>query len=476
MHGAKRVIIFCLLTTALPIFFLIMPLYLRHKLYADVVYAVTESDVLEISDGVSTVFCSAHTLEMNGTFNAFQMGHRPEITSYRKHIRLKKSMILPDDTLEYWGFYLLRGASVGLSVCSRFPGASILVVKGERTLRTCGMLDHNINKARTNGIFLPQAHDQVKITFESNAREVESEESTLSALSSTPSPLPGTVNTNSLPNLKNKHIQHLMEPRQELNMTRKSLKNHRTKKLKNHLRQKNNKTDKKFDENKQNDNKKLKLLRDLNSPGINAASEEDDVGLKVINSHYHQRVKRNQGPVKPPALLDQGIQHGGNALRNITDDDSSVSSFEEGLLNCYGGQVLIQQEFEPSELCINVSYLETGKYMQSKHTVMEDGYYYYIFYSDNDLVYNDIHAVFNIYKPTFQYESVTNSCVNKTACTFPLSVLSGDRVIVEVPTKDGIDHEEDDISFLISVCHPRMGTYIIFPIAVLFLILACAFL
>lgn len=56
---------------------------------------------------------------MNGTFNAFQMAHRPEITSYRKHVRRKKSMILPDDTLEYWGFYLLRGASVALSVCSR---------------------------------------------------------------------------------------------------------------------------------------------------------------------------------------------------------------------------------------------------------------------------------------------------------------------------------------------------------------------
>lgn len=58
MNGVKRVVIFCVLTTLIPIFLLIMPLYLRHNLYADVVYAVTESDVLEISDGVSTIFCS----------------------------------------------------------------------------------------------------------------------------------------------------------------------------------------------------------------------------------------------------------------------------------------------------------------------------------------------------------------------------------------------------------------------------------
>lgn len=47
------------------------------------------------------------------------MSHRPEITSKHVHSKLKKSMTLPDDTLEYWGFYLLRGANVALSVCSR---------------------------------------------------------------------------------------------------------------------------------------------------------------------------------------------------------------------------------------------------------------------------------------------------------------------------------------------------------------------
>lgn len=58
MHGAKRVIIFCLLTTILPISLIIVPLYLRHNLYANVAYLVNESDVLEISDGISTIFCS----------------------------------------------------------------------------------------------------------------------------------------------------------------------------------------------------------------------------------------------------------------------------------------------------------------------------------------------------------------------------------------------------------------------------------
>lgn len=56
---------------------------------------------------------------MNETFSAYQVNKRPEKTSLRKHERLIKSMTLPDDTLEYWGFYLLEGATVIISVCSR---------------------------------------------------------------------------------------------------------------------------------------------------------------------------------------------------------------------------------------------------------------------------------------------------------------------------------------------------------------------
>lgn len=56
----------------------------------------------------------------------------------------------------------------------RFQGASLLVVKGERNLRTCGMLQHNNNKARMNEIYFPKAEEQVKITFATNGESRES--------------------------------------------------------------------------------------------------------------------------------------------------------------------------------------------------------------------------------------------------------------------------------------------------------------
>ena len=221
---------------------------------------------------------------------------------------------------------------------------------------------------------------------------------------------------------------------------------------------------------------RVKLLeQELGLDHENTEKEEDNHAMEQDFEETKMRHKRSQQPIKPE-LLDRGIRHGGNA-KNLTDSDSSVSSFENGLLNCYEGNVLLRHEFNSSRECSDVSYLLNGnKHMQTIHEVAEDGYYYYIFYSDNDIVSNDIHAVFEIYKPTLQYENVTKACINKTECSFPLSITSIDRVIVEVPTKDGIDHEIDDISVLVSVCVPRMGIYVIFPIAVLFLVLGCAFM
>lgn len=50
MHGVKRVIAFCILTAVLPASLIILPLYLRHTVFADVVYPIAESDIIEIRD------------------------------------------------------------------------------------------------------------------------------------------------------------------------------------------------------------------------------------------------------------------------------------------------------------------------------------------------------------------------------------------------------------------------------------------
>lgn len=381
-------------------------------------------------------------------------------------------------------------------------------MKGERNLRTCGMLEHNINKGQTQDILKAGANRQVKIIYESNAQEIYSQESStikpavdihLPVNVSYENPSSLEMNLRNIMNISNNtqlhnattdekeleilfhtaasHIQKYINSQrvQKGNGTRRLRhtmnRNHKiNKKITKKTRQ-----GKKYKQHHARDTRIQELKRELYSYLTNKKNMHK---RQMDNKLYNERFKRNQELIKPPSLLDQGIKHGGNADKDNSDTNniSSVSSFENGLFNCYGGDILLAHEFEPSTECTNISYLLSGKHMQTSHRIEEDGYYYYIFYSDNDVVSNDIYAFFDIYKPTFQYENVTKSCINQTKCLFSLNLMSSDRVIVEIPTKDGIEHEIDDIGMLISVCEPRMEAYVIFPIAVLFFILGCAFM
>lgn len=424
MHGIRRVLTFCLLTTVLPSILIIIPLYLRNVKYADVMYKVSDSDVIQIHQGQSSIFCTEHLLKMNTTFNAFQMKGEPELSTKTKHIQLKKSMVLPDDTLEYWGFYLMKGATVELKACSRYDGSKILVVKGERILNTCDILNDNKNKVETK---LVNNQGDVVVTLES----------------------PESNKTkNNIPeediNDAREHISDEYDDNELLLLRKKLL-------------------------NQVNKQQSLKSL----SNNISESKVFDGSVNNILNRNTRETKKQNLH--KPNTVLDTGVNHGGNANNG---DGGSVSSFENSLYQCYSGNILINELFPYAEQCKSTDYLEKTTTLKVIHEVSNDGYYYYIFYSDNDLVQNDIHAIFDIYKPTFQYSNLLQSkmCINSTECNFRVGFLSDESVIVEVPTKDGIEYNEDDSSILISICVPRMSVYIFFPVAVILLILLFAFL
>lgn len=521
MHGVKRVIVFCIMTTILPTILIVVPLYLRHSLFADVTYTVAESDIITIVDGVSSVFCESHSLKMNSSFSAFQSEEFPIKSNKRKHIRLKKSMILPDDTLEYWGFYLLKGATVTLKVCSRYEGSRILVVRGERFLKTCGLLEHNIKKF---GATLDKDHNQVKVTFDAPAQEIIGQEDEDAGVDKNKGSEVSSIEVTDFIKRKlgkNKNITERL-PRGYINDNNYD-KNNKNKN-RTYVSHINDIQNVNFDKNTENlilTNEQIQKDIDLKQEDSDIKQEDigmkqDDLKVKQINIDIKQVVDMKQKYInfKPESnspkkhnkrhihskhhgltrskhkkhskrhrrdigqILDGKISHGGNAINYTDHDESSTSSFETSLLTCYNGQILLTQDFLPSESCTDVHYLEKSAHLEAVHEVASDGYYYYIFYSDNDIVSNDIHAVFDIYKPTYQYTNMTKSkgCINKTECNFPISFWSNELVIVEIPTKDGIEHEDDDISYLVSTCHPRMSVYMIFPITVMFLIMGCAFL
>uniref|UniRef100_A0A182PFI4 E3 ubiquitin-protein ligase APD1-4 middle domain-containing protein n=1 Tax=Anopheles epiroticus TaxID=199890 RepID=A0A182PFI4_9DIPT len=546
MHGVKRVIAFCILTAILPASLIILPLYLRHTVFADVVYPIAESDIIEIRDGISSVFCQKHTLQMNSTFNAFQLDHEPEVSKNRKHIRLKKSMSLPDDTLEYWGFYLLKGATVALKVCSRYDGSRILVVKGERNLRTCGLLEHNNNKIDN---YLNKEHGQVLVTFESAAEFIEysGEQKGLPKLPSDGnhggedltderlSPEDSASMLHRVHSSKEARAHHTRTTGNELDNNRRTAAYDSSGRKAHHATTKRigrpvsvttknvqpppsttttttTTTTEAPSSTTENLIKKYRNFRATEAGPTSAeAASVDEDGSVHRKRHGHNKTGHRQHPdstgeqiVQPDSVdrseqqhtangkiesrrrrrrrrdlvYDRAINHGGTAMNHSNNTSDSVSSFENSLLSCYDGDILLAHSFPPSKSCQSVKFLEGASHTVTKHEVVSDGYYYYIFYSDNDYVQNDIHAMFDIYKPTFQYSNIsdTKACINSTQCSFPITFWSNERVIVEVPTRDGIEHEEDDITLLVSTCHPRMAIYIIFPVSVLVLVLTCAFL
>ena len=73
----------------------------------------------------------------------------------------------------------------------------------------------------------------------------------------------------------------------------------------------------------------------------------------------------------------------------IDEEDirSSGSSFAKNLWTCYGGDTLFTQSFTPSPRCSSQdSMMKYAVRMRTVHEITSTGYYYYIFYSDNDVV------------------------------------------------------------------------------------------
>lgn len=420
---------------------------------------------------------------MNTTFNAYQLDNKPEISNIRKHIRLKKSMILPDDTLEYWGFFLPNGSIVRLSVCSRFNGARLLVVKGEKNLKTCGLLDHT--KSSDFSPILAKERGRVFVTLETHAQEMTPND-TESFMAEVASLLEnGTVDNEDSTLIRKARSAdwRAVEEEEKLNdageveYTENMKVFLRAKKLaKSYLKREVNGKLRTFEESVLG-----RRLRHSRSRAGSARGKDAKLGLsnENIDERIRSRARKKREVVfKSAHNLDAKVAHGGNAINYREEtEENSASSFETSLLNCYDGSIFLSHSVPPSELCTNVSFLSTtgAKRMTTAHDVIADGYYYYIFYSDNDYVQNNIHAVFDIFKPSYQYANVSKNCINQTECTFSVDFLSNEIVIVEIPTRDGIEYE-DDATFLRSVCEPRMTIYIIFPIMVLFLILGCAFL
>lgn len=101
---------------------------------------------------------------------------------------MHRKMMLEDDIKEYWGFHLLRGSVVRLSVCSRHEGASFIIVRGLEDAKRCaflGELDSQEVESESNSDefeFQHEFKDEAGIGSEASTSSLEHDEDAPSSL------------------------------------------------------------------------------------------------------------------------------------------------------------------------------------------------------------------------------------------------------------------------------------------------------
>ncbi|XP_031641099.1 uncharacterized protein LOC116352550 [Contarinia nasturtii] len=139
-QGPKRAIRLCILCIVLPGLLIGVPLYLKHHVFAYQMYPVGISDMRIIDGKVSTTWCQRQIVRANTTFNAFLLPELPNVANNRIHVNMVRHLELSDDMKEYWGFYLLKGSIVTVSTCARWPGSSMILIRGHKHLQQCAYI------------------------------------------------------------------------------------------------------------------------------------------------------------------------------------------------------------------------------------------------------------------------------------------------------------------------------------------------
>lgn len=140
--GPLRMLRLCILGIAIPMALVSVPLYLRYHVYASQWYPFAVSDMRLLDKRISTVWCQSQVVRVNdnATFNAFLLPEQPSVAPTQKPVSMVREIFLEDDMKEYWGFYLLAGSTVTVSTCVRWPGASLIVIRGHKHLHDCAYI------------------------------------------------------------------------------------------------------------------------------------------------------------------------------------------------------------------------------------------------------------------------------------------------------------------------------------------------
>lgn len=568
--GPFKVLRLCILSILLPVCLIAGPLYLRYKVYGDQLYPLAMSDMRILDNKVSTTWCQRQLVKVNTTFNAFLLPQTPNIAHELKPLSMVRHLELEDDMKEYWGFYLLRGSSVTVSTCVRWPGASLIIIRGHKHLHECAYIGDDSSEEEDEILERMMENGEVtaNITFDDDGNPSNNPNHMKRHRPWVEFHHPDHQHHENNTLHHDQHVEdHVSDPK-----IMKTLLGHLSKtKEKNwkdantivdietttkdhihkHRDQTVNKNEEEFLTIQEAQIKKLvpedseelfqdvlNKLKKMGSRGqqvlekLNQQMQEHDnedvrnILSEVLqkeqddqviatkgrqwtkdrvryedNIEENNRKKRqidisspleellNEHDEKGDAAIEEGFEPDGIAdhrgrINEATLDDksnseywSSFSSSEEALLNCAG--LILNLPLTPSMYCdrhrdnefvANASLQNTVTYR-----VPSNGYYFFVFNSENEKQTNYIRVQFHLRKAMYDVSNPISKCSNQTGdCAMDLGFFSNEKLVLELPVKDH-DTLWNQEFVVLSECEPRTTLYVICVLSVPLAIVLFAF-
>ncbi|XP_046620096.1 uncharacterized protein LOC124305099 [Neodiprion virginianus] len=581
-----RLLRLCVLGTFLPALLVTGPIYLRYHVYSDQLYPLAASDQRLIDGKVSTTWCQTQLVKVNGTFNAYLLDQQPEIKAETVPVTMTRHLVLEDDMKEYWGFYLLRGSSVTVSTCVRWPGASLTIIRGHRHLHECAFIGDDSSEeleelyeiAQEQGLINPSVPDgpsnepekmervRVGVKFHDESR-VTGVNHTLPASSGIHQLSSHELDAQQMRNIltqlfaktlltKNKqketpHHHYEGTYRESSNIDRPPtgtpddyvnlFHSDELPATQSYAKQttpaspipttvretdeemRNTTTDPGINSGEvfKNVLSKLRSLgsrgktvlqdlmaeigpeRDASSEGlrrmVNDAIQDDGDVLTAeerrrrrrrevilsspLNAELNEDDADGDAAVEEGMLNPDGIAEDRGTVNETTMNDrsnsefwSSFSSSEERLLECNG--LILNLPLTPHRHCtpkFEGDHVAASLANTVTYRVPSNGYYFFVFNSENEIQPNFIRIRFELEKTSYDTSNPMQSCKNSTgACSLPLSFFSTQKAVLELPLT-GNESQWNEEYVVVSTCEPRTAIYVVCIVSVPILVLVFAF-
>ncbi|CAG9835386.1 unnamed protein product [Diabrotica balteata] len=526
-----KVIKLFVLGILVPCLLITIPLYLRYRVYSHQMYPLAMSDMRLIDNKVSTTWCQKQRVSVNATFNAFLLSKTPEMSTDKKPMSMVRELSLEDDTKEYWGFYLLKGTSVTVSTCVRWPGASLIMIRGHKHLHECAYIGDNsseeleeqmeairekafidsdekkadqpannpdeMKRHRPEVKFhsvmqqnyskrLEQSIDNIEVTDWKDMRAVllALQEKSKNFKSKLPQQKQQHVHRNSTIALDETKNFKIDKPKNQTSseealddiMSRLTKMGEKGTKV---LEKVNNKymnkpKDHVFDMKARHYSKPAVIFenvdqarkkRELVLEQALANNEDDEEHDLAIEEEFH-----------PDGIADHRGTFNETSLNDMSNSEfwSSFSSSEEALLNCAG--LILSLPLLPHRKCVR-EYVdeESSRDNTISYKVPLNGYYFFVFNSENEVQTNYVRVKFDIEKTVYNISNPVAKCINASeTCTVDLNFFSSEKLVMELPLVDNESLFNEEF-IVLSECEPRSSVYAVFVILVPILVIFFAF-